>query len=285
MYYDPGYPEPKHRVDSRPLKLQLFQVDAFATAVFSGNPAAVCPLEAWLSDEQMQSIAQENNLSETAFFVPSTQGYDLRWFTPTTEVELCGHATLASAYVIFNRLGTESDRVRFNTKSGLLTVEQHDGLLRMDFPLRRASTLSSPPPDLLAGIDSQPEEVLAYGEAERSGCYVAVLPSEEDVRNVTPNFAVLGNLKGMIVVVTAPGKAVDFVSRCFAPGFGIDEDPVTGSTHCVLAPYWGSRLRKEQLHACQVSARGGEIFCNLRRDRVAIAGNAVCYLEGTIEVQ
>ena len=266
------------------MRLRLFQIDAFASDVFTGNPAAVCPLESWLDPEQMQSIAQENNLSETAFFVPTANGYDLRWFTPTTEVELCGHATLASAYVIFNCIGTSNKQICFNTRSGPLTVGKERGLFRMDFPVRRAHPVVAPHPYLLEGLGRSPESVLAYGEAEQSGYYLAVFRNEDEVRELKPDLPLLTELTGMMVIATAPGHQVDFVSRCFAPGFGVDEDPVTGSAHCVLTPYWCERLNKPSLRAHQVSARGGEVFCQLLGDRVALSGNAVCYLEGTIEI-
>ena len=266
------------------MRLRMFQIDAFTTDVFAGNPAAVCPLEDWLDSGRLQSIAAENNLSETAFFVATRDGYDLRWFTPTMEVELCGHATLASAYVIFNYLEGDDSTIRFNTRSGLLTVEQKNDLLTMNFPIRRPETCNEPPTALIRGLGRAPAEILAYGEAEQSGYYVAVFETTDEVRKLDPALSLLGELGGMIVIVTAPGEQTDFVSRCFAPSFGIDEDPVTGSAHCVLAPYWGSRLGKDRLHARQVSVRGGDVFCELLGNRVSIAGNAVCYLEGTINV-
>ncbi len=266
------------------MKLRMFQIDAFTTDVFAGNPAAVCPLEDWLESDRMQAIAAENNLSETAFFVPTKEGYDLRWFTPTTEVELCGHATLASAFVIFNYLQDASKTIRFSTRSGPLEVAQKNGLLTMNFPMRKPEACNEPPSELVQGLGRTPDHILSFGEIKVSGYYVAVFKTEDDVRGLVPDLSLLAQLGGMIVIVTAPGEQRDFVSRCFAPSFGIDEDPVTGSTHCVLAPYWGFRLGKERLHARQVSARGGEIFCELLENRVSIAGNAVCYLVGTIDV-
>ncbi len=266
------------------MKLRMFQIDAFTTELFAGNPAAVCPLESWLDSGRMQAIAAENNLSETAFFVPTTDGYDLRWFTPTTEVELCGHATLASAFVVFNYLGNASGTIRFNTRSGPLMVCQKDGLISMNFPMRTPEACNEPPSDLLRGLGGTPAQILEYGESENSGYYVAVFETEDEVRRLTPMINLLAQLGGMAVIVTAAGENTDFVSRCFAPSFGIDEDPVTGSAHCVLAPYWGRQSGKQRLHALQVSARGGEIFCELHEDRVFIAGHAVCYLDGTIDV-
>ena len=266
------------------MKLRMFQIDAFTTDVFAGNPAAVCPLENWPDASRMQAIASENNLSETAFFVPTKEGYDLRWFTPTTEVELCGHATLASGYVIFNYFEDAPKTIRFSTRSGPLTVEQQNGLLAMNFPMRKPEPCLTPPPELIRGLGREPEQFLAFGEVESSGYYLAVFQTEDEIRRLVPDSSLLAGLGPMIVIVTAPGEKADFVSRCFAPSFGIAEDPVTGSTHCVLAPFWGDRLGKESLHAQQVSARGGEIFCELLENRVSIAGNAVCYLEGTIDI-
>ncbi len=266
------------------MKLRMFQIDAFTTDVFAGNPAAVCPLEDWMDEGRMQAIATENNLSETAFFVATKEGYDLRWFTPTTEVELCGHATLASGYVIFNYLEDASKTIRFSTRSGPLTVEKQNGMLAMNFPMRKPEPCLTPPSELVRGLGRAPEHVLEFGKNENSGYYVAVFQTEDDVRRLVPDVPLLAELGGMIVIVTAQGEKVDFVSRCFAPTFGIDEDPVTGSTHCVLAPYWARRLGKDRLHAQQVSSRGGEIFCELIENRVSIAGNAVCYLEGTIDI-
>ena len=266
------------------MKLRLFQIDAFTTDVFSGNPAAVCPLEAALDTKQMQAIALENNLSETAFFVPTADGYDLRWFTPTTEVDLCGHATLASAYVIFNYLDDQARRIRFSTRSGPLTVERQNGLLAMNFPVLRPGPCGSPPDELIRGLGLHPDAILSYGEEDNSGYYVAVFKSEDAVRGIDPDFSLLAELGGMIVLPTAPGGDADYVLRCFAPSFGIDEDPVTGSAHCVLTPYWADRLGRNTLDARQVSERGGQIECQLLDDRVSIRGNAVCYLEGTIEV-
>lgn len=265
------------------MRLEMFQIDAFTSQVFAGNSAAVCPLDTWLPDVQMQQIAAENNLSETAFFVPEDSGFGLRWFTPTTEVELCGHATLASAFVIWNYLDGKGD-LEFDTASGRVRVTRDGTLFVLDFPTRPVSPSTSPPDELISGLGLPPEAVLANGEAQGSGFYMAVYPQESDVRGLEPDMRRLSTLGNMGVIVTSPGNTSDCASRCFAPTFGIDEDPATGSIHCSLAPYWGERLGKTKLHALQVSRRGGELFCELAGDRVLIGGHAVCYMRGTIEV-
>lgn len=259
------------------MKLDIFQIDAFTSRPFGGNPAAVVPLEAWLPDATMQAIALENNLSETAFFVRNGNDYELRWFTPTFEIDLCGHATLASAYVLFELLGSDSDVLKFHTKSGVLTVERSGGRLVIDFPSRPA-TACEVPHGLIEAIGKQPLEVL------RSRDYMLVYESEADVRSIAPDFSALGNIKTHAVIVTARGDDSDFVSRFFAPEAGINEDPVTGSAHCNLIPYWAEKLGKNVLFARQISARGGELFCELLGDRVKIAGNAVLYMKGEIYV-
>lgn len=257
------------------MKLHLYQIDAFTSQVFAGNPAAVCPLEKWLEDSLLQAIAAENNLSETAFLVPLKEQYEIRWFTPVQEVDLCGHATLASAFVVFRCLEPGRRIVIFSSKSGPLKVDQQDDQLRMEFPTLEPQSCA-PPAELLAGLRRQPREVL------RAEKYLAVYDSEDEVRSLRPDFELLKRLDCMGVIVTAPGKEVDFVSRFFAPRVGIPEDPVTGSAHCTLVPYWSKRLGKSQLHALQVSPRGGELFCEQLGDKVIIAGHAVKYLEGTI---
>ena len=207
------------------MKLRLFQVDAFTDHVFSGNPAAICPLEEWLPEDRMQAIAAENNLSETAFFSPNGEGYDLRWFTPTTEADLCGHATLATAFVIWNQLSSDARTLLFHTRSGTLTVEKKDDLLVMNFPLLPATACRNPPQELLDGLGSRPQEIHSYMETEGAGNYLAVYDSEAEVRALQPNFPVLARLGGMGVIATGPGESADFASRYFAPGYGIDEDP------------------------------------------------------------
>ena len=258
------------------MKLKQYQVDAFARRIFEGNPAAVCPLDAWLPDEVLQSIAQENNLSETAFFVQTDDGFNLRWFTPVAEVKLCGHATLASAHVIFNALGYQKQAIKFNTRSGTLVVERSNGLLAMDFPSVPPRPCTAPAA-LLEGLGHQPVEVLGADD------YIAVFDTEAVVSAISPDLAKLRELGLRGVCVTAPGSGVDFVSRFFAPKFGIPEDPVTGSAHCELAPYWASRLGKATLKARQISKRGGDIQCELRGDRVILLGGAVTFMEAEID--
>lgn len=259
------------------MKIKQYQVDAFTTRVFAGNPAAVCPLDAWLDDDILQAIANENNLSETAFFVPSERGFHLRWFTPVAEVDLCGHATLASAHVLFAILGYAKKQIVFETRSGELVVESDDGLLAMNFPARLP--MPCPVPDgLIEGLGHPPMEVLAADD------YIAVFQSEEIVRSLSPNFSKLQELALRGVVVTAPGRAVDFVSRFFAPKLGVPEDPVTGSAHCELTPYWANRLGKDAMEAKQVSNRGGNLRCQLQEDRVILAGQAVTFMVAEIDL-
>ena len=259
------------------MKIKQYQVDAFASRVFEGNPAAVCPLDAWLPDELMQAIAGENNLSETAFFVPEGDGFRLRWFTPVAEVDLCGHATLASAHVILNILGHKSDRVEFETRSGLLSVERDGEMLAMDFPAQPPQPCETPR-ELIVGLGAEPVEVLAAAD------YIAVFDNEDAVLALAPDFDILNELVLRGVCVTAPGKRVDFVSRFFAPKLGIPEDPVTGSAHCELAPYWSSRLDKDELTARQVSKRGGDVRCRLMGDRVLLSGQAMTFMVGEIDI-
>jgi PhzF family phenazine biosynthesis protein len=259
------------------MKITQYQVDAFASEVFAGNPAAVCPLAGWLDDAVMQAIAGENNLSETAFFVPTERGFHLRWFSPVREVDLCGHATLATAHVLFEHLGYDRPAVAFETRSGELVVERRDGRLSMDFP----ATLPGPgfaPDALVAGLGEPPVEVLCADD------YLVVFADEATIRRLAPDLARLSELDLRGVCVTAPGEEVDFVSRFFAPKYGIPEDPVTGSAHCALTPYWAARLGKEELEARQVSARGGALHCRLNGDRVVISGNAVTFLVGEISI-
>ncbi len=256
-------------------RIPIYQVDAFASRLFSGNPAAVCPLERWLPDQQMQSIAAENNLAETAFFVRNGSGYQLRWFTPTVEVDLCGHATLASAFVIFSELAPSEHSVRFESASGPLIVTRDGDLLSLDFPARPPAECH-PYPQLVPALGGKPEKVLASND------YLVIYASEDEVRALQPDFDALTHIDRFAVIVTAPGKQVDFVSRFFAPGQGVPEDPVTGRAHCTLTPYWSKRLGKKQLHAHQASRRGGELWCEDRGDRVIISGRAVRFFQGTI---
>ncbi len=267
-------PEPSKEVD---MEIPYFQVDAFTDRIFGGNPAGVCPLHEWLDDDVLQAIATENNLSETAFFVKAADSYHLRWFTPVSEVDLCGHATLGTAHVLFRHLGHEGDTVRFTTRSGVLVVRQAGPRLEMDFPSRPGEPVD-PPADLIAGLGIQPVKVF------RSRDYMAIYEREEQIHSLRPDHNRLVNLECTGIIVTAPGEAVDFVSRFFAPAEGIPEDPVTGSAHCTLIPYWADRLGRTTLHARQVSARGGELFCRLQGDRVSIAGQAVTFMTGSIEI-
>lgn len=255
-----------------------FHVDAFAARPFEGNPAAVCLLNRWLDDDRLLQVAAENNLSETAFFVPRNGHYELRWFTPRSEVKLCGHATLASAFVVLNILDPGRDSVRSETReSGPLTVSRSGNLLSMDFPTLAPWTCSTPPAALIEGLGNTPTEVLQVEDN-----YFAVYESEEEVRRVSPDFRLLEKLHPAGVAITAPGENVDFVSRYFAPSYGIPEDPVTGSTHSSLTPYWVQRLGKKHLHARQISQRSGEIWCEMRGERVALRGNAVLVLRGEL---
>jgi len=257
------------------MNIRQYQADAFTSRAFEGNPAAVCPLDSWLDEGILQAIAEENNLSETAFFVPSKKGFALRWFTPLREVDLCGHATLATAHVIFNILGYPKQNIIFETRSGELSVARKGALLEMDFP----SLFPEPcacPELLAAGLGFQPLEVLAADD------YLAVFDSEATVRAITPDHSLLRQLDLRVVIVTAPGSYVDFVSRFFAPKYGIPEDPVTGSAHCELAPYWARKFGRNTLCAKQVSKRGGNITCEVKAERVLLSGHAVIFMEADI---
>ncbi|MBP2228499.1 PhzF family phenazine biosynthesis protein [Azospirillum agricola] len=263
------------------MRLPIYQVDAFTDRVFAGNPAAVVPLESWLPDEQLQAIAAENNLAETAYFLRSGDVFELRWFTPAVEVDLCGHATLATAFVISTLLEPGRDRLDFVTRqAGTLTVTRSGDLFTLDFPSRPAEPVAAPDPGLAAALGGPaPVAVLAARD------YLVVYEDEAAVRALSPDMAALAKLDRYAVCATAPGAdGVDFVSRFFAPAQGIPEDPVTGSAHCTLIPYWAERLGKTALSARQVSARGGELACALAGDRVRIGGKAVLYLEGAITV-
>lgn len=261
--------------------VRLFQIDAFAGRTFLGNPAAVCPLESWLEESVMQDIAAENNLSETAFLVAEDNGYRIRWFTPREEVPLCGHATLASAYVVFTELEPKRDSVRFQSLSGELIVQRDGDLLNMDFPAYDMVRCPEPPADLLQGLNIEPREVYVV---QATPNYYALYETEDQIHSITPDFKIIERLHPYGVIVTAPGADSDCVSRYFVPGFGIPEDPVTGSTHSALVPFWAKRLHKKKIHARQVSRRGGELFCEDRGARVRIGGYAVKYLEGVINI-
>ena len=260
------------------MKVPIFQIDAFASSLFTGNPAAVCPLEHWLPDALLQKIAAENNLAETAFFVPSESGYHLRWFTPAVEVDLCGHATLAAAWVILNELDTKAVSVSFQSRGGPLSVSRRGDIYTLDFP-------ASMPERLVP--NAQLEDALGCPIVELWGArdYLAVLASEQAVRDVKPSMEKLMALDRFAVIVTAPAKDYDCVSRFFAPAAGVDEDPVTGSAHCTLAPFWAARLNKNPIRAFQASSRGGEVHCEVHGDRVLLSGTAVKFLEGTINLE
>lgn len=262
--------------------LPIYQVDAFAEAPFTGNPAAVVPLEAWLPDATLQAIAMENNLSETAYFIATPDvedtDYQLRWFTPTHEVDLCGHATLATAKVLFDKLGFGGSSIAFRTQSGVLSCARDGDRLTLDFPVRRGSATRVPDgmAAALGGI-----EPMGFFKAIKN---MALLSSEAEVRAVRPDLPYIAALEGDGLIVTAPGDACDTASRYFAPHGGIDEDPVTGSAHCTVAPYWAERLGRNTLHCRQVSARGGDLYCEVVGERVKISGKARFYMEGNILV-
>lgn len=254
--------------------LTIYQVDAFTSKLFGGNPAAVCPLEEWLPDEKMQQLAGENNLSETAFFVKEGDGFHLRWFTPEFEIDLCGHATLASAFVLFNHLNYDAEVIKFNSKSGILKVSKKGDLIELNFPSRMPQPCEAPEA-LLKGVNFPPAKVL------KSRDYFLVYDDETLIKQIVPDFAFLNQLDAAVgVIVTAASREVDFVSRFFVPNSVISEDPVTGSAHCNLIPYWAKELNKTTLTAKQLSAREGQLFCEDKGDRVAIAGNAVLYSKG-----
>jgi PhzF family phenazine biosynthesis protein len=261
------------------MRALIFQIDAFATRRFAGNPAAVIPLESFLPDETLQAIAAENNLAETAFPVRTGSDYRLRWFTPTVEVPLCGHATLASAAVVMERLEPERNSVIFHTASGPLTVKRTDAGYLMNFPARPSEAVA-PPPGLAKALGAAPVEVMV-----NSFNYMALLDSPQTVRAMTPDMAAVARMDRSGIIVTAAGDGpYDFISRYFAPAKGIPEDPVTGAAHCMLAPYWSTRLAKTEFRAFQASRRGGEVICRVSGDRVELQGGCVFYLEGEVEI-
>ena len=262
------------------MNLTIYQVDAFTKQVFAGNPAAVCPLQEWLSDETMLKIAAENNLSETAFLVKKEDFYEIRWFTPSVEINLCGHATLATSFVIFNCLNLEDKTVKFySSRSGHLSVEKQDDLLILDFPKYGLNEIELLP-ELAAAVGKTPQKIW-----ETQGNMALLLfETEEDIKSLQPDMPALSRIDFDEFIVTAKGADSDFVSRLFAPRIGIPEDPVTGATHCSLIPYWAEKLGKQKLYARQLSARGGELFCELNGERVRIGGNAALYLKGEIYI-
>jgi len=260
------------------MKIPIYQVDAFTGRLFGGNPAAVCPLESWIPAEVMQSIAAENNLSETAFFVRKGGVFEIRWFTPKIEIALAGHPTLAAAHVIFEHLNYTAPRIAFLSESGDLGVVKEGGVLWMDFPAFEAVPAGDAVEQVLRGLRAVPREILKGRD------YLVVFDSEDDILSLRPDFGELEKLDCLGIIATARGDASDFVSRFFAPRAGILEDPVTGSAHTLLIPFWAKRLGKNSLHAFQVSERRGEIFCEHRGARVRIGGRAVTYMTGSIEV-
>lgn len=268
------------------MRIPVFMVDAFTSRTFGGNPAAVCPLDAWPGDDLLRRIAAEHNLSETAFFVRTADGYHLRWFTPTMEVDLCGHATLASAFVLWNHLDASDDPLRFSTRCGTLSVSKggdSDSLV-MSFPALPGKPIADPPRDLLKGIGARPREILLAGEVSQAN-YLLIYDTPADVAALAPDMALLSRLERTGVIAAAPGKdGVDYVERYFAPAFGVPEDPATGSIQCTLVPYWAQRLERKRLRGLQTSARGGEFECELCDDRVLIHGRAVLYLQGAAEI-
>lgn len=261
------------------MKLTIYQVDAFAEKVFKGNPAAVIPLDEWMDAGLMQQIAMETNLSETVFFVKTDTGYHIRWFTPEYEIDLCGHATLASAYIIKNFLEPHIADIHFSTqKAGVLKAFAKDGMYTLDFPSRMPQACETPEKLLPSLGISNAVEVL------RSRDYFVVLPNEEAVRNLEPDYTVMKELDTIGVIVTAKGHEADVVSRCFYPGAGISEDPVTGSAHCNIVPYWSDKLRKTKLFCQQLSARHGDLECELAGDRVLMSGKCVLFMQGEINI-
>ena len=259
------------------MNIKIYQIDAFAYQAFEGNPAAVCPLDSWLPEELMQSIAAENNLSETAFFVPEGEGFSIRWFTPAAEVALCGHATLASAFVLFDILNHEGDRIEFESKSGTLPVSRKGDLLELDFPSQPPEPCNTPK-EIIEAFGIRPTECLKTDD------YIIILQNAQQVRTARPNLEILRCVDCRCVIISAVSDEYDFVARVFAPNLGIMEDSVTGSAYTQLVPYWSKQTGKTVFHAKQVSPRGGELFCELVDDRVRIAGRAVKYLEGLIEI-
>ena len=261
------------------MKLDIYQVDAFAENVFQGNPAAVIPLHDWLADELMQKIAMENNLSETAFIVKTDSGYHIRWFTPTFEIDLCGHATPASAYVIKNFVEPHLAEINFTTqKAGVLKAMAKDGMYTLDFPARMPQ-ISEAPDKLLKSLN-----LAAAVEVLKSRDYFIVLPNEDAVKSAEPDFSLMKEVETVGVIITAKGQSADAVSRCFYPRAGIPEDPVTGSAHCNIVPYWSDKLGKKKIFCKQLSARGGDLHCELDGDRVLMSGKCVLFLQGEINI-
>ena len=260
------------------MKLDIYKINAFSEKLFKGNPAAVIPLEQWLPDNLMQNIAYENNLSETAFFISSGKGYHIRWFTPKSEVKLCGHATLATAYVVFNILNENSNEIVFDSLSGKLAVKKIGNQFTLDFPSQKPVRCEIQS-KLIDGLGKEP--IACYKNED----YLALYEKQSDILNIRPDFNILKQLDLRGLIITAPGIKFDFISRFFVPKLGIDEDPVTGSAHTQLTPYWAEKLNKLKLKAKQVSSRGGVLYCEQKNDRVMISGSAVLYLKGQINIE
>lgn len=260
------------------MKIRQYVIDAFATGPFTGNPAAVCLLNVWLPDQLMQNIAFENNLAETAFIVKEKEGFRIRWFTPAVEVDLCGHATLASAHAIYEFTDFKEEVIHFQSRSGLLTVKKVNGLLSLNFPTDELK-ISTLPEESIATIGGSPKEIYK-GKTD----YLIIYDTQADIEKMSPDLRGVAKIQARGVIITAPGKNHDFVSRFFGPQCGVDEDPVTGSAHTTLIPYWSKRLNKTEMKAKQLSKRGGELFCKHLGDRVEIAGKAFTFLKGEIEV-
>lgn len=261
------------------MKLTIYQVDAFADKIFSGNPAAVIPLDTWIDDLLMQQIAEENNLAETVFFVPKDDGFHIRWFTPELEIDLCGHATLAAAFVLFELLEYKKDTIIFYSQSGLLKVHRDGAYIALDFPSWKPERLMDYPQEVIKGLGLT-EHLGVYKNRD----YIVELETEKDVLAVKPDFSLLNQVDVIGVIITAPGNTCDFVSRFFAPNCGVPEDPVTGSAHSQLIPFWAEKLDKHKMHAKQLSKRGGELWCEQKKDRVIIKGKAVFYMKGEITI-
>jgi len=262
------------------MNLPIYKADAFTSKLFGGNPAAVCPLAEWLPDDVMQNLAAENNLSETVFFVKEGEHYRIRWFTPGTEVKLCGHATLASAHIFYTELGYTNDTLLFDSLSGILKVTRTGpGKYMLDFPANIPQPVDDIPAGIFEGLGIDPCPLFST-----SFDYMVVLPSQKEVEALEPDFKTLAQVKARGVIVTAKGDDVDFVSRCFYPQSGIDEDPVTGSAHTIMVPYWAAQLNKTSMNAIQLSKRKGFLEVELSGDRVLMSGNVVTYLRGTYTV-
>mgnify|MGYP001098977100 CR=1 FL=1 len=260
--------------------MTIYQVDAFNNEVFKGNPAAVIPLDSWISEELMQNIAEENNLSETVFFVKNKNHFEIKWFTPTCEVDLCGHATLAASHIIFTELNYEEDELKFNSKSGILTVIKVNDWYTLNFPSENIIAINQHLDFLQKALNTPVLEIY-----EGKWKLVAVVESEETLKKLEPNFSLLSELKWDGIIVTAKGNKVDFVSRFFAPKLGINEDPVTGSAHTILIPYWAKKLGKNNLNALQISKRMGVLKCTYLQDRVEMSGQAITYLKGQLTIK